>query len=127
MFSMHSVSRNLLIATFQLSSAASLNLGRSQNGGIREWVKRDQSDVNQNEFLIHSSTQTCFVCIEPQFVREFLVFSKKPLHFCFTTVLVMFSRKNSSVSRINHSKIKLGIRNGLKPFPKQALIFTCMQ
>ena len=31
MFSMQSVSQNPLIATFQLSSAASLNLGRSQN------------------------------------------------------------------------------------------------
>ena len=29
---MQSVSKNPLIATFQLSSAASLNLGRSQNG-----------------------------------------------------------------------------------------------
>ena len=29
---MQSVSLNPLIATFQLSSAASLNLGRSQNG-----------------------------------------------------------------------------------------------
>ena len=32
MFSMQSVSSNPVIATFQLSSAASLNLGRSQNG-----------------------------------------------------------------------------------------------
>ena len=32
MFSMQSVSENPLIATFQLSSAASLNLGQSQNG-----------------------------------------------------------------------------------------------
>ena len=32
MFSMQSVSENSLIATFQLSSAASLNFGRSQNG-----------------------------------------------------------------------------------------------
>ena len=32
MFSMQSVSQNPLIATFQLSSAASLNLGQSQNG-----------------------------------------------------------------------------------------------
>ena len=32
MFSMHSVSKNPLIATFQLSSAASSNLGQSQNG-----------------------------------------------------------------------------------------------
>ena len=32
MFSMQSVSQNPLIATFQLSSAASLNLGWSQNG-----------------------------------------------------------------------------------------------
>ena len=31
MFSMQSVSEKSLIATFQLSSAASLNLGRSQN------------------------------------------------------------------------------------------------
>ena len=29
---MQSVSKSMLIATFQLSSAASLNLGRSQNG-----------------------------------------------------------------------------------------------
>ena len=32
MFSMQSVSYNPLIATFLLSSAASLNLGRSRNG-----------------------------------------------------------------------------------------------
>ena len=32
MFSMQSVSENPLIVTFQLSSAASLNLERSQNG-----------------------------------------------------------------------------------------------
>ena len=32
MFSMQSVSENPLIATFQLSSAASLNLGQSQDG-----------------------------------------------------------------------------------------------
>ena len=32
MFSMQSVCYNPLIATFQLSSAASLNLGQSQNG-----------------------------------------------------------------------------------------------
>ena len=32
MFSMQSVSQNPLIATFQLSSEVSLNLGRSQNG-----------------------------------------------------------------------------------------------
>ena len=32
MFSMQSVSKNPLIATFQLLSAASLNFGRSQNG-----------------------------------------------------------------------------------------------
>ena len=32
MFSMQSVSENPLIVTFQLASAASLNLGRSQNG-----------------------------------------------------------------------------------------------
>ena len=32
MFSMQSVSYNTLIATFQLSSEASLNLGPSQNG-----------------------------------------------------------------------------------------------
>ena len=32
MFSKQSVSKNPLIATFQLSSAASLNLGQSQNG-----------------------------------------------------------------------------------------------
>ena len=31
MFSMQSVGKNRLTATFQLSSAASLNLGRSQN------------------------------------------------------------------------------------------------
>ena len=31
-FSLQSVSKNPLIATFQLLSAASLNLGRSQNG-----------------------------------------------------------------------------------------------
>ena len=34
MFSKRSVSYNPLIATFQLSSAASLNLGRSQNGEL---------------------------------------------------------------------------------------------
>ena len=38
MFSMQSVSKNPLIATFQLLSAASLNLGQSQNVCIREWV-----------------------------------------------------------------------------------------
>ena len=39
MFSMQSVSQNPLIAVFQLSSAASLNLGQFQNGhGIRELV-----------------------------------------------------------------------------------------
>ena len=32
MFSMQSVSNNTLIATCQLSSVASLNLGQSQNG-----------------------------------------------------------------------------------------------
>ena len=40
MFSIQSVSSNPLIATFQLSSAASLNLGQSQNGVlIKERVK----------------------------------------------------------------------------------------
>ena len=43
MFSMQSVSQNPLIATFQLSSAASLNLGRSQNGvsgnGLKKFIK----------------------------------------------------------------------------------------
>ena len=34
MFSMQSVSENPLIATFHVSSAASLNLGRSQNGRL---------------------------------------------------------------------------------------------
>ena len=33
-FSIQSVSQNPLIAIFQLSSAASLNLGLSQNGGL---------------------------------------------------------------------------------------------
>ena len=44
MFSMHSLSENPLIATFQLSSAASLNWGRSQNGvlgnGLTIIIKR---------------------------------------------------------------------------------------
>ena len=38
MLSMQSVSRNPFIATILLLSAASLNLGRSQDG-VREWVK----------------------------------------------------------------------------------------
>ena len=42
MFSMQSVSYNPIITTFQLSSAASLNLGRSQKWYIREWVKNTE-------------------------------------------------------------------------------------
>ena len=40
MFSMQSVSQNPLIATFQLSSAASLNLGQSQNGVLGNGIIR---------------------------------------------------------------------------------------
>ena len=40
MFSMQSVSYNPLIATFQLSSAASWNLGQSQNGVIGNVLSR---------------------------------------------------------------------------------------
>ena len=39
MFSMQSLSENPLIATFQLSSAPSLNLGRSQNGVLGNGLK----------------------------------------------------------------------------------------
>ena len=39
MFSMQSVFKNPLIATFQLSSAASLNLGWSQSGVLGNWFK----------------------------------------------------------------------------------------
>ena len=39
MFSMQSVSKNPLIATFQLSSASSLNLGQSQNGILGNGLK----------------------------------------------------------------------------------------
>ena len=39
MFSMEFVSKIFLIATFQLSSAASLNLGRSQNGVLGNGLK----------------------------------------------------------------------------------------
>ena len=37
MFSMQSVSQNPVIATFQFLSAASLNLGRSENGVFGNW------------------------------------------------------------------------------------------
>ena len=43
MFSMQSVSRNPLIATFQLSSGASLNLEWSQNGVIGNGLNTIQS------------------------------------------------------------------------------------
>ena len=47
MFSMQSLSKYHLIVTFQLSSAASLNLGQSQNGVcIREWV-----DISTQQIL----------------------------------------------------------------------------
>ena len=46
MFSMQFVSKNLLITTFQLTSAASLNFGRSQNGVL--W----------NELTFHVSSAT---------------------------------------------------------------------
>ena len=39
-FSMQSVSQNPLIATFQLSSAVSLNLGQSQNGVLGNGLTR---------------------------------------------------------------------------------------
>ena len=39
MFSMQSVSKNPLIATYQFSSAASLNLGWFQNGVLRNGLK----------------------------------------------------------------------------------------
>ena len=45
MFSMQSVSRNPLIAIFQLSSAASLNLGRSQYGVLGNGSRKPENAV----------------------------------------------------------------------------------
>ena len=47
MFPLQSLSENSLIATFQLSTAIYLNLGRSQNGVYGEWVKlpRENQDT----------------------------------------------------------------------------------
>ena len=48
---------NGFIATFQLSSAASLNLGRSQNG---EWVNRDALRPFLQD---HGSNVICIGCL----------------------------------------------------------------
>ena len=45
MFSMQSVYQNPLIAIFQLSSAASLNLRRSQNGVLGNGLKQNNRNL----------------------------------------------------------------------------------
>ena len=54
MFSMQSVSRNPFIATFQFSSAASLNLGRSQNDVLGNGLMKYQA----TELRLGSNLQT---------------------------------------------------------------------
>ena len=54
MFSMQSVSKNPLLATFQLSSAASLKLGRSQNSVLGNGLSIDfLSMMHQGHTLSH--------------------------------------------------------------------------
>ena len=53
MFSMQSASKYPLIVTFQLSSAASLNLGRSQNGVLGNGLTG-----HMTELLPESHTET---------------------------------------------------------------------
>ena len=54
---MQSVSENHLIATFQLSSAASLNFGRSQNGilgnGLRRGIKMNLKNKGKGKCAIY--------------------------------------------------------------------------
>ena len=52
MFLMQSVSLNPLIAIFQLSSAASLNLGRSQNG-VSFVSYRMENKVGKEENVVY--------------------------------------------------------------------------
>ena len=59
MFSMQSVSENTLIATFQLSSAASLNLGRSQNGVLG-------NGLNEMKVSRHNFFPTCSIACSTQ-------------------------------------------------------------
>ena len=53
MFSMQSVSKNPLIAAFQLSSAASLNVGRSQNGVLEYGLNKNvRQTAEQSMFVL---------------------------------------------------------------------------
>ena len=51
MFSMQSVSQSPSKATFQLSSAASLNLGRSQNGVLENRLTTEQTAASLTKWL----------------------------------------------------------------------------
>ena len=56
LFSMHSVSSNPLIATFQLSSPASLNSGKSQNGVLGDGLTLFETDSDCRLQLTLSQT-----------------------------------------------------------------------
>ena len=78
MFSMQSVSWNHLIATSQLSSAASLNLGRSQNGVLGNGLRRKSIDANGLQHAERDITTFTLSFVSDQFGQVHL----KP-HFPF--------------------------------------------
>ena len=54
MFPMQSLSKNILIATFQLSSAVPLNLGQSQNGVLGNGLMF--STLSQTNFMVRATS-----------------------------------------------------------------------
>ena len=67
MFSMQSVSKNPLIATFQLSSAASLNMGQSQNVVSWNGLNRIYVSCLNNSFALCRSN---FFAVFVAFVED---------------------------------------------------------